>query len=386
MCGRFACTRSSSELERTTGAQRWADRAKYAPSSNVAPGRKTPVVRRTSAKGADQELVLELMTFGLIPSYNAKDAKPDFFRIMNARSESASESTLFRRLLPSKRCAVLVDGFYEWLPEKMQKQPFFIFAAADDAAEPDAESTPTGAPLLWLAALHDTWLGPDGERVNSYTILTQDSCAELRWLHERQPVILGTSAHAAAVHAWLDVEGTEPAAALAAARASPTALRWHRVHPRMSNMKYAASDAHVPYSPTPITSFFAKSQARAAVPDASKLDDVAPRAGDAGSSAADALSVRPPAQGAGVLARPSGATDVAHAPATPPASQRAVATVAFAKRPRSNDGSAERPASKSSAAPLKPRSSPGTAAGTVAPPPGQRSLTSFFAPSQRPLE
>ena len=32
----------------------------------------------------------------------------------NARSESVAEKPAFRRLLPCKRCLVLVDGFYEW--------------------------------------------------------------------------------------------------------------------------------------------------------------------------------------------------------------------------------------------------------------------------------
>jgi putative SOS response-associated peptidase YedK len=379
MCGRFACARSSSELERIAGARRWAD-PKYTPSSNVCPGRQTPVVRCRSAQGADQELALELMTFGLVPSYTAKDSKPDFFRLMNARSESARESTVFGRLVSSKRCAVLVDGFYEWLPEKMQKQPFFVCAAAEEPAEPDVVPTHPGAPLLWLAALHDAWFGPEGERMSTYTILTQQSCAELRWLHERQPVILGTSAHTAAVRAWLDVEGTEPASALAAAFASPTALRWHRVHPRMSNIKYVGGDAHLAYSPTPITSFFAKAQARDAAPSESKPDDAAPRAGGENKSSADGSGAGALTHAAGMEAGPSFATGV---PATPPPSQCAVPAN---KRSRAEGGSAERPSKSPATQPRSTQTASAKGTGTVpvAPPPGQRSLTSFFAPSPRP--
>ncbi len=33
----------------------------------------------------------------------------------NARSESVAEKPSFRRLVPTRRCLVLTEGFYEWL-------------------------------------------------------------------------------------------------------------------------------------------------------------------------------------------------------------------------------------------------------------------------------
>ena len=35
-------------------------------------------------------------------------------RMFNARSETVPEKSVFNRLLSSKRCVVLLNGFYEW--------------------------------------------------------------------------------------------------------------------------------------------------------------------------------------------------------------------------------------------------------------------------------
>ena len=52
--------------------------------------------------------------WGLVPAYTKPNAKPDYFRMFNARSESVLEKPVFSRLLRSCRCIVLLNGFYEW--------------------------------------------------------------------------------------------------------------------------------------------------------------------------------------------------------------------------------------------------------------------------------
>lgn len=67
------------------------------------------------------------MKWGLVPSYTKRDVKPDYFRMFNARSETVAEKSAFRRLVNSKRCVVMLDGFYEWAKDsKGEKQPYFI--------------------------------------------------------------------------------------------------------------------------------------------------------------------------------------------------------------------------------------------------------------------
>mmetsp|Transcript_30219 Transcript_30219/g.74436 ORF Transcript_30219/g.74436 Transcript_30219/m.74436 type:complete len:386 (+) Transcript_30219:82-1239(+) len=261
MCGRTRMARSPAEVERLAGAHCWTGRERYRPTSNLCPGRQSPVVHRGPG-GANE---LTSMHFGLIPSYTAKDEKLDFWRLANARSESVAQLPTFSRCLARRRCCVLIDGFYEWHAEHMGKQPFY---QSSNEPEEGKEGEP---PLLWLAGLYDTWVDAEGKELQSYTLLTADIAPQLGWLHTRMPVILGP----AAAERWLDVVGTAPEAALCSA--NPTCnLRWHKVHPRMSKAQYAGDDAHIPYSPPEITSFFKAQTKPGAKADASAENKAGP--------------------------------------------------------------------------------------------------------------
>ncbi|KAG8461051.1 hypothetical protein KFE25_003620 [Diacronema lutheri] len=274
-----------------TGAKRWRRREHYRPSNNLCPGRQSPALHRGDAPG---ELELTTMAFGLVPSYTDKAARPDFFRMANARSETVSAQPAFRRLLAHRRCVVPIDGFYEWLPEPQRKQPFYISSAAcagDRAGEPQ---------LLWIAALWDVWHAQDGTELPTYALLTRDVSPELAWLHDRMPVVLD----AKSARAWLDVGGTDPLDALRTClRASPIELRWHKVHPRMSVVKYDGDDAHLPWTPTPITAFFErmppKGEATPAPAPAARTDDAAGARVDADATpnkGAEAPAASPPTE------------------------------------------------------------------------------------------
>lgn len=118
MCGRTRVSLAPEEVLQAAsgmGAARWrsqADQDAYQPSHNVAPGsRATPVVLQVRDSG---ERVVQSMTWGLVPSFTklGEGERHDFFRMFNARSESVGERPAFRRLLPTRRAVVLVDGFY----------------------------------------------------------------------------------------------------------------------------------------------------------------------------------------------------------------------------------------------------------------------------------
>lgn len=180
MCGRCRCSLRPDDIPRScnTGSRpvRFVDTDRYRPAYNVSPGSNLPVVRR--ALGADgEEVVVQCMKWGLIPSFTKKTEKPDHYRMFNARSESINEKASFRRLVPANRCLVAVEGFYEWKKDGSKKQPYYIHLKDE-------------RPLMF-AALYDSWKNSEGEIQYTFTILTTSSSSTFGWLHDRMPVILG---------------------------------------------------------------------------------------------------------------------------------------------------------------------------------------------------
>ena len=117
---------------------------------------------------------MDLLRWGLVPSWT-KDIKAAR-KPINARSETAATSGMFKSALAARRCLVPMNAFYEWQSRPDGKQPFAI--ARQD-----------GAPLA-MAGLWEGWRSSDGEVVRSFAIMTTHANATMRQLHERMPVIL----------------------------------------------------------------------------------------------------------------------------------------------------------------------------------------------------
>ena len=164
MCGRFSLTLADlAALAREWSANldaRLAER--WRPRFNVAPGQPHPLLRQVAGRRR-----LELATFGL--------AGPRGSLLPNARSETAAERRSFATPMREGRCAVPVDGFYEWEGPPSARRPSWFHR--DD-----------GAPML-LAAVASP--APDGRL--GFSILTTDSVAPVVRLHDRMPVILPPS-------------------------------------------------------------------------------------------------------------------------------------------------------------------------------------------------
>ncbi|MCX7384862.1 MAG: SOS response-associated peptidase [Alphaproteobacteria bacterium] len=189
MCGRYAAFRSVEEIRRLFATTNPAPN--FAPTWNMAPTRSAPVVRLHPQTG---ERHLDLLRWGLVPHW-VTDLKATKQPI-NARSETAASTPMFRDALIRRRCLVPIDAFYEWQAVGTAKLPHAI-ARAD------------GAPIV-AAGLWEGWRSPDGEVVRSYTILTTSACMQLRHLHERMPVIL----EAEDWPAWLGETPGDPPAML----------------------------------------------------------------------------------------------------------------------------------------------------------------------------
>lgn len=169
MCGRFTLSTPLPELARLFGAELGALEpvtARY----NIAPTDPIVVVRR-HPEGGGRELTL--LRWGLLPSW-VRDPR-DFPTLINARAESLHRKPAFKDALRERRCLVPADGFYEWRQEN-GKQPYFV-----RAREPEP---------LAFAGLWERWLAPDGEPVETCTVITTDANELVRPLHDRMPAIL----------------------------------------------------------------------------------------------------------------------------------------------------------------------------------------------------
>jgi putative SOS response-associated peptidase YedK len=116
---------------------------------------------------------------GLIPHW-AKDKKIAYSTI-NARSETAATKPAFRDAFKRQRCLVVADAIYAWRRDGEEKWPQLIRLKG-------------GGPFAF-AGLWSTWRSPEGEDIESYTIMTTEPHDFMARSHNRMPVILGQDDH-----------------------------------------------------------------------------------------------------------------------------------------------------------------------------------------------
>ena len=151
------------------------------PRYNIAPSQKVAAIRLNS-EAVKRECVM--LRWGLIPSW-AKDPKIGN-QCINAKAETVAEKPAFRAAFKKRRCLVIADGFYEWQLRGKQKQPMWIGLR---------DRRPFAFAGLW-----EHWRPPDGEPIESCTIITTQPNALMESIHTRMPVILDAKDYAT----WLD--------------------------------------------------------------------------------------------------------------------------------------------------------------------------------------
>lgn len=158
------------------------DSARFVANYNVAPTTQVLTLSCESDDDASATRVLRRAHWGLLPSWSKDRSRAA--SMINARSESLTEKPSFRPLLAAHRCAVIVDGYYEWRTVgvdstvKQPKQPYFIRSS---------DSTP-----LAIAGLWTTWQDPlrNHTEVRSCSLITIAPNEQLAEIHDRMPCIL----------------------------------------------------------------------------------------------------------------------------------------------------------------------------------------------------
>jgi len=220
MCGRFTIEIPPELLVEVFGL---AEPPVITPCYNIAPTQQIPIIRQY----ADGQNHLDHLRWGLIPSW-AQD-KSIGSKMINARSETIAEKPAFKQAVRYRRCLVVASGFYEWKQEGKAKLPWYV-------------RLKDGTPMVF-AGLWETWKSPEGEVIESCTILTTASNRLIEPLHNRMPVIL----HPDEYHAWLDRNTTNPAGLVHLFQAYPADLMdmWP-VSPMVNSVKNDSAELVVP--------------------------------------------------------------------------------------------------------------------------------------------
>lgn len=188
MCGRYAQGRAIPELlSRYTalGAELISSEQSLAPCLNIAPSMRPAVVFKEAGK-----TLLGALQWGFVPQW-AKSLDTLKSKPINARSETADTSGMFRDSFRSRRCLVPATAFYEWQGSKPPKQPWRIHPTDQDVAS--------------FAGLWSRWRVAGGVELCTFAILTTEANDVVRPVHDRMPCIL----HADEEAEWLDA-ATKP--------------------------------------------------------------------------------------------------------------------------------------------------------------------------------
>ena len=170
MCGRYTITVEEEIL--FARFKILQNIGQYTPRYNVAPTQNNPVV----LVNEKNQRIMARMKWGLIPFW-AKDESIGY-KMINARLETLTQKPSFKTAFVKRRCLVPADGYYEWnkTGSSKKKQPFRVVLKSRE--------------LFAFAGLWDEWKNEEGEKIQSYTIITTEADSLVAKIHPRMPVIL----------------------------------------------------------------------------------------------------------------------------------------------------------------------------------------------------
>ena len=203
MCGRKTLTKDIQSIIKEMAIESWRDSELYQLNYNIAPTQSSPVMVDNMGRQA------KIVKWGLIPNW-ATDASIGS-KLINARAETLLEKPSFQHLVPTQRCVVLADGYYEWKRSNSRAIPYYI-------CHPEKK-------ILPMAGLWDIWKNISGENLFSYTIITTMSNSDLKEIHHRMPVILDNKN----IDPWIKVHNISVANAMSLLEPYKNELKFHQV-------------------------------------------------------------------------------------------------------------------------------------------------------------
>jgi len=196
MCGRYLIISTPEAIRQFF---QYSEQPNFPARYNVAPTQPIPIVRL--AEGRRQFVLLR---WGLIPAW-VKDPRA-FSLLINARGESVNDKPAFRNAMKRRRCLIPADGFYEWKDLGGSKRPYVV--------------RPRGGGPIAFAGLWESWMGPNGEEMETAAIITTEASPDVAHVHHRMPVIVPPEAF----DLWLDCANVDTKTASALIVPAPVGL------------------------------------------------------------------------------------------------------------------------------------------------------------------
>jgi len=141
---------------------------------------------------AEDSTQFRFLQWGLIPFWikNMESAKQIRLKTLNARFETLSEKPSYRNPANNNRCAVVVDGYFEWQNVNGKKHPYYLYM-------------PGKKPFL-LAGIWDRWINRENKDVfETFSVVTTEArgiAAEIHNTKKRMPFILDDES----LDLWMD--------------------------------------------------------------------------------------------------------------------------------------------------------------------------------------
>ena len=157
--------------------RRYADKPEYA---RVKHGEIFPTDRVPVLVLEDQAVQARLFTWGF-PRWQGKGV------IINARSETVVEKSMFRQDFLKRRCIIPSIGFYEWKAASgSRKKDKYLLRMAD-------------SPMLYMAGIYTVY-EQAGMQLPGFVILTTAANPSMQPIHDRMPVIMAKHEQEAWLH------------------------------------------------------------------------------------------------------------------------------------------------------------------------------------------
>ncbi len=231
MCGRFVLATDVQSLQthfNLTALPEGLIVARY----NIAPTQPVAVITNQAPQ------TLTFQKWGLIPSWSKDPSIAS--SLINARAETLHEKPSFRTAFKRRRCLIPATGFYEWgKGEGKTKQPYYIYLADNQ--------------VFAFAGLWETWSSPDGDTVETCTIITTEPNDLIRPFHHRMAVILDPEDY----DLWLSPDELPATALMPLLNSYPQEkMRYHPVSPMVNNVRNDSPECIKPLMPPEQSSLF----------------------------------------------------------------------------------------------------------------------------------